>query len=315
MSWSAYPPTVVARVAVLLAAISSGLHIAAQETPAPSAYEERATQHIERWQTIHSLLGTEDEPKLLYYRWAVDGTDSGSAPLLKKMLANPAYKNRWMYISKLLLWSCDKDDEAAAAAVLDYIRRPDTWSRAEVRDPFRHYNAKAVALEYLGLLKTESARAALRGAFAQEGAEKLISAWIDLPHDVEFIGNPHEFYVSSIRRSAATGLVLSREPKSVALVRERFEEFVHKTQWAVYRKGVAEAEMDRAESEYLLLADAMMEHDMINDLGLERYLRIHDTEASIHLALEKYVTTYCGEKKPNGRYIVDPCPVCGKPGK
>jgi hypothetical protein len=256
---------------------------------------------------ILALIGSEERPRLCLYADVVQSLDKESVPLLRNMLSDEAYRNRWFQISKMLAWLSDKSDEESVSAILSYVQRPDTWADSETMNS-AHIMGKAVALGLLGLFQTDSARDSLRRTMTPEGARKLIAPWVDLR--IAMRKNSPEDNIVRIRGHAAKGLVLSREAENISLVRKVAEDHIHLFLTQEYLESEKQ-DVDYDQETYGFLASALAGNDLIEEIGLEEYLRVSDGPDSIGV-LWKHLDRYIGTDLGDGRYIVDPCPMCGK---
>lgn len=266
-------------------------------------------------QKILVLVGTEESPIHTLYTDATRELDRECLPLLRDMLKDPAYKNRWRSMSNMLAWLSDSRDEASLNAILAYVRRPDLWNDAERSDGRGNVNVygKAAAVGLLGFFDLDSATSTLRRAFTEDGAEELIGAWVNMPHAVDDYSALET--IMDIRMQAASGLALSRVPENISLIEEQIEELAHWTWSSEYLQSedvedVMDSSLDGGVP-YLALVDAMTRLDMIKDVGVEEFLRHNDTSNGFSLAVP-YMNKYFGRTLTEGKTILDPCPICGK---
>ncbi|MBL7648346.1 MAG: hypothetical protein JNK74_19380 [Candidatus Hydrogenedentes bacterium] len=265
-------------------------------------------------QKILVLVGTEEIPIHTLYADATSGLDRECLPLLRDMLKDPAYKNRWRSISSMLAWLSDSRDEASLNAILAYIRRPDLWKDADASKGHGYVNVygKAAAVGLLGFFELDSATSTLRRAFTKEGAEELIGTWVNVPHAVDDYSA--SYTVESVRMQAASGLALSQDAANIALIEAQIEALAHWTWSDEYEQSedaddVMESSLDGG-IPYHSLADAMTRLDRIRDVGLEEFLLHDDTSDGFGLKMP-YALKYWGQRLPNGRTVLDPCPICG----
>lgn len=258
---------------------------------------------------IVEFLGSEAHPSWATYENSMATLNPESVPILARMLSDDAFRNRWAEISHIIAWVCNKEDRTALDAILAYIRRPDSWIAAGIEQPGAHVLGKAKALGYLGLLKVDEVPEILRQAFTVEGAQDLIQAWISLPQPKGY--DDPRVLVNDIRRYAARGLVLTRSPENVALVRDCFERFAHRTMSDEYKEKGRTEDTEYETEDYYLLVGALSENDMIEAMGLEEFLRIEDTDFGIE-SKDKYTNKYWGVWRDDEVVIVEPCPICGK---
>ncbi len=262
---------------------------------------------------IISIIGGEDRIGIRSYPFVTKRADAAIVPVLRDFLNDEAYRNRWGMIANMIAWLSDKNDAASVDAILDYVRRPDIWTREEIPYPLNPYYQKSSVLRYLGLFQASSATRALRTAFTPAGAEELVKSWIDNQGNIGRSVGPIQ--ISTVRGFAALGLVLTREERNIALVRDEYEAYAHKTQLTKYVVG----ELTEEETLELDLFDGLsiaMGHEaMIRDLGLKEYLRIIDSEAG-NISVD-YLGQYSGDQLIHitGRLLVDPCPICGQTSK
>lgn len=258
------------------------------------------------------FIGDEERPAWCTYGEVVRVLGGDSVPLLRDMLNDQSYRNRWASISHMIAWLSDKSDEGVVRVLVDYIQRPDTWSSSS--DPAASANLfwKAKLVAQLGFFETEDAKQILRDAFTEPGAEGLIEDWVDFPHEIS--GYYPRLQVVSVQGQAAKGLILSRDSDGIALVRERYEAFVHETQTNEYREQELNESMQLKYQLHSFIIDAMGMNDLIEEIGLQPFLEVWGTEEGDYLVKDK-LSKYRGRFLGDGRTVVDSCPICGNTRK
>ena len=238
---------------------------------------------------IVRLIGDEQSPAWCMYADVKDKLDENCVPILRDMLADKSYRNRWAQISHMLSWLSRRNDSKSFNSILDYIRRPDTWSEIDTPNAMDHLFAKAKALGYLGLFDEDLSTDILRSTFTKVGAEELIHEWVHLPFEIRTY-NADEF-IQFIRGYASRGLVLSRTPSNIAIVTASLNGEFHELKSFNYQSdSTLSNNMDSAT--YFLVLDSLAQNDMIDDIGLEEYMRIFNTDSwsgRIMPYLEKYL--------------------------
>jgi hypothetical protein len=230
-------------------------------------------------------------------------------PLLRGLLEDQAYKNRWAQISKMLVWLCNNDDRESLQVLESYIRRDDSWRNSGSTPPATHLFGKAVTLGYVGLLKNEDATRLLRDAFSEEGARRIVHGWAKSPLPPPY--EHSEKLIAVVRGHGALGLVLSRELENIDMVTLSVETYVHRTLSLQYQDAPRTEESDLDYREYSFAADALASNDLILDIGLEEFLKRHDSELGIH-GKSRFLKKYLGKQLDSGSYLIEPCPMCGK---
>lgn len=263
------------------------------------------------WERIGQLVGDEKEPvHVLHDVGDHKSIDKECVGLLRNLLLNESYKNRWNRIAAVLLQICDKYDEATLQSVLNYIKRDDVWSKSESQFPSEYLYGKAQVLQFIGLLKCDLALDTLRDTFTEEGARALIAEWIDEPRPADSLGyEKSQVVINDFRGLAAMGLVITRDPPSIAIVRDSLESFVHETQSSRYLERKFEEDVELDMGLYAHLVSAMVTHEIIVDIGLESYLKELGTEQGVQRGFQ-YAFKYTGEFDDDGKIVVTPCPIC-----
>lgn len=267
-----------------------------------------------RLKEIVRLLGDENRPTWIDFTHVNDSPlDRESVPLLHAMLRDKAYRNRWARIAPMIAWLCDENDEDSLNSILEYIRRADTWNGPSDTNATDHLAAKAGALRYVGLIRTETSTQVLRNAFTKDGAHKLIEAWSGIPHICSYTKSPipEQIHIDSIRGNAAIGLVLSRKEENVALVHESAEKYIHGSLISGHIERNDAEVMDVSELLYTFLVDAMVQDELIREFGISEMLKIGDHESGMSY-MYPYFLKYIGEPLEDGRRHLDSCPICGE---
>ena len=243
------------------------------------------------------------------YSAVVDTLDSSCLPVLRSMLQDNKFKNRWIHVSKIICWLSEKDDKESFDAILNYITRPDSWLEEDAIGAAGQLMGKGLALEYLGLMANSDVSSILRRAITREGAEELVESWSALPLPEPY--DDRQSLITALRGHAARGLVFSRDPVNVALVREEFENLIH--QYLSTSPSNVDLSNETS-SEFALLSplrDALAEDEVITEMGLQDCLRNYNSRERINLKVGHLQELYGGDVGARGLDIKQ-CPMCGK---
>lgn len=212
----------------------------------------------------------------------------------------------------MIAWLSEPDDRESVDAIVRYIHRADMWSEDEVRDPATQLFGKVRAIQYLGLFKEQKATEILRNTLSESGARELLGEWVDL-QQTELPSRFIPLTIQDAQGYAARGLILSRDPENIALVREHYERYAHSTQEMGYR----EVEMTEALMNKVLVgqsfAEALAHNDILQKIGVHEYLDTIELEVGMNLLFDHY-EKYSGVDIGVGsrRLVHDPCPICGR---
>jgi hypothetical protein len=276
-------------------------------TPLDTSAQDHAEQRAALLEKLEPLFGSKEKGRGILYGMVVDTLDKESVPFLRELLQDESYKDRWGAIATMIAWLSDKNDKDSVTAILDYIRRPNTWPADDRDSIIGHTVKKGGVLKNLGHLESDLVRKTLQDALTEEGAEDLISAWINVQKSAE----PPQL-VMIIRSGAARGLALTQDPASVTLLKESYETLAHKMLTVEYREKEMTSEL-WLESELLLAyAGGMVENDMLADMGMEEFVRLRDSGHTWAMVRSPYLFKYLGEKLGDERRIMNECPICGK---
>lgn len=265
-----------------------------------------ADKRIEFLEKVSPLIGTERKRIGKSYDNILNSLDRDSVPFLRELLLDPSYKNRSAFIARMIALLSDKNDKASIEAILAYVRRPDRWGPDEREHGMDFIIGKGQSIRYLGLFNPDLVSATLRNTFTDEGAEELIADWVHTHPSAEPLR-----LVYILRSSAAKGLVLTRDPENIALVRESYESLAHKLLSAEYKETKEVSyEMLLDTERYLIFVGGMTENDMLEDLGVEQFLRTENTEEWVRTYM-RHTSKYDGNGLDDGRTILDRCPICG----
>lgn len=269
--------------------------------------QKHAKQRAAFLEKVEPLFASNEKRRGLLYSMVVETLDKDSVPFLRELLLDESYKDRWGAIATMIAWLSDKDDRESVNAILAFIRRPNTWPADDRNSIIGHTVKKGGVLKNLGHFESDLVKETLQDALTEEGAEDLISAWINVQTTVE---PPHLIMI--IRSWAAKGLVLTRDPENIALVKESYEALTHKMLTVEYKEKEMTSEL-WLESELLLAyAGGMVENDMLADMGVDEFVRLRDDSETWAMVYSRYSSKYRGKKLKDERRIMNECPICGK---
>lgn len=302
-----------------LSGIAAGGNISAKpqssgEAPPPAdlAASEASTQNYAEQraaflQKVEPLFGSEEKGRWILYRMVVETLGKDSVPFLRELLLDESYKGRWDQIALMIAMVSDKTDRESVSAILAFIRRPNTWPADDRNSIISHTVGIGGVLKNLGHFESDLVKETLQDALTEEGAEDLIGAWINVQTTVE-----PPYLIMIIRSWAAKGLVLTRDPENITLVKESYEALAHKMLTVEYRQKEMTSEL-WLESELLLAyAGGMTENDMLADMGVDEFMRLRDDSHTWAMVNSRYSSKYQGKKLDDERRIMKACPICGK---
>jgi hypothetical protein len=148
---------------------------------------------------------------------------------------------------------------------------------------------------------------ALRNAITEKGAEELIRPWINIQTTVEPL-----HLVCIIRKQAVQGLVLTRDPKNIALVSKRYEALTHKMLAAEYREKEITREHWLDTDRHGAFAMGMANNDMLAEMGVKEFKRLRDDSETWARTTFRYLSKYEGTLLDDERTFMARCPICGK---
>lgn len=267
-------------------------------------YAEQRAAFLEK---VEPLFGSREKGRGLLYRMVTDSLGKESVPFLREMLQDESYKARWGEIGIILAWVSDKSDEESAAAIVDYIRRPHTWPSDDADSILDDTVLKGSNLRNLGLFKSDLVSKALRNAITEKGAEELIRSWINIQTTVEPL-----HLVCIIRKQAVQGLVLTRDPKNIALVSKRYEALTHKMLASEYREKEITCEHWLDTDRHGAFAMGMANNDMLAEMGVKEFKRLRDDSETWARTTFRYLSKYEGTLLDDERTFMARCPICGK---
>jgi hypothetical protein len=237
----------------------------------------------------------------------LESLDKESVPFLRELLRDESYKDRWNQIALMIAMLSEKDDKESVIAILNYIRRPNTWPSDDRYSIIGDTVKKGATLKNLGLFDSSLVGETLRNAFTEEGAEKLIRPWADTQGTVD------PLQLAMITRSwAAKGLVLTRDPVNVALVSESYEALAHTMLSSEYKKREASPELLLDVERHLAFCEGMADNEMLSEMGVEGFLRLRDDGHAFSSEKSRVLTKYMGEWFDDYRMVLSSCPICGK---
>jgi len=209
------------------------------------------------------------------------------------VLDDPAFSRYWGNIARIIGFVA-KDDEAVRV-LLKYATRAEEWRTLNDRQKFVVGQGKIRSLRAIGMIGTELANETLRKAITFEGAQEMIRHWSDksegsLPGP---FGSMRSI-VQDVRSSAAVGLVLTRKPDNVALVKKLYDqERVYPEDWQ--ERGLYRRDMN-------VMTGAMTYQAVIDEKGWDYLVRAIDTEEELSLLgpyMKRFESHPPGTARPN----------------
>ena len=259
---------------------------------------------------IHMIIGSEHEPRWRCdYGTVVSHLNESAVPLLTEMLNDKDYKNRWASIGHMIAWLGDKSDPAIVDTLINYIQRTDTWNSSQGRTAGTHLFWKEKLVCQLGLFEVDRAMNVLNSAFEPQGARSLIENWVNYPHKIENYDSRVE--IISVQGQAARGLILTRNAAAIARVADKYEQYVHKALTVEHRTRALDENVQLEYQLHSFIINSLAENDLIEDIGIDEFLKSSGTEAGDYLLLEK-LYRYRGRIVDDGRVVYEICPLCGK---
>lgn len=268
---------------------------------------EYAEQRADFLEKVEPLFGSREKRRGVLYRMVTESLGKESVPFLREMLQDESYKARWGEIGIILAWVSDESDEASAAAIIDFIRRPYTWPSDDADSILDDTVAKGSNLHNLGLFKSDLVSNTLRNAITEDGAEELIRPWISIQTTVEPL-----HLVCIIRKWAVQGLVLTRDPENIALVCKSYETLVHKMLSVEYKEREIGRELWLDSERHSAFAWGMANNDMLEEMGVEEFKRLRDDSERWARTTFRYLSKYEGTLLDDERTVMARCPICGK---
>ncbi|MHC4527560.1 MAG: hypothetical protein ACYS29_06770, partial [Planctomycetota bacterium] len=203
-------------------------------------------------------------------------------PLLHEMLEDKKYAGDWHKIARLIGYV--SDDPNSVPVLLRYFQRDDSWNWKGTGNHavgYRRLSGKIDALQWIGKLGGDESGTLLSRAVTEDGAAQVAKAWLAdklIPDSSTFgaMGNTVVF----IRGRAAMGLVFTRKPENVAIVRDLA------TKEITYC-----AENQKYTRLYSPLVSAMVYDDFIEDHDLESLFNLFGSRER-RKALRPYIRKY-----------------------
>jgi hypothetical protein len=199
-------------------------------------------------------------------------------PVLYEMLEDVNYAPDWHKVATLIGYI--SEDPCSVPILLDYIKRDDkwNWNIADRAASIGRLLGKISALIGIGRIGGEQANIILRNSTTEEGATQLAKIWIEgqLPTSVK----SKEEVVAYIKGRAAMGLISSRKPENIEIVRQLFA------------KEEAYCKENRKVTKfYKDLASAIAVQDFTEKNGYEAYLNLLGSGRYFN-AMMPYVAKY-----------------------
>ncbi|MCY2927500.1 MAG: hypothetical protein NT031_19095, partial [Planctomycetota bacterium] len=148
------------------------------------------------------------------YKTAMELVDPKCLPRLREALEDPARASKWSRIAVLIGYL--GDDAESARAILAYVRRAEDWRSLKQNQMFSRLITKVQCLQWAGKMGDKGVAAVLRQALTPEGAAALIKDWSAGP--LPEWAKQGDNLISTVRTSAAMGLVLGQDPEGIRLV-------------------------------------------------------------------------------------------------
>ncbi|MCH7959126.1 MAG: hypothetical protein IID08_03275 [Candidatus Hydrogenedentes bacterium] len=216
-------------------------------------------------------------------------------PVLIDMLNDNRYQKDWAHLTRTLGF-LDEGTEAQHA-IIYHIQRGRPWPWGDSAR-LKIVWMKIAAVVTLGRTNGEVAQATARDALTESGALKLAEEWIERDLPGQFKSNP-ERVIALIRGDAALGLVYSQDEESIQLVENLFESVAPRA--IEQRKHQLENSigfLDQTREEQALdtlhggLVTALAARDLIDDIGYDRLLKMHDEEDALGGWIAEYSQEY-----------------------
>lgn len=201
-------------------------------------------------------------------------------PQLLDMLADPTYAENWGGIAELL--ALGPPDSRSLAAIMDFITRQDDWRDLPRRTLDIRVGTKIHAARWIGWVGGPEATAFLRKVVeSTDGAESAL-LWFDNERSPEIHGGSQDTTRVIFANAAAVGLIYTRDPENIAIVRDRHE-----------RSGAFRM--------------AMVVNRIIEERGLDWYSQNYPTGSEYAALQSRYLReTYADKPQPRlGRYSTE----------
>jgi hypothetical protein len=207
----------------------------------------------------------------LTYSRAINSFDSESIPVLHELLSDPQYSFHWYNIASSICYV--SKDLNSVEEIVKYIQRP-----KELSNEGFDVIAKGRILSSVGFIKNNKANDLLAKTLNVDGTAELTKNWIDKTEDYnDTIPNKEEM-LGLIRGSAAIGLIHSQFPTNIRLVEQLYEK-----EYDICKEKRINTEL------FNQLVDAMATKDLIEEIGMEEYLKLQGKE---HNRLSPYIRKY-----------------------
>jgi hypothetical protein len=207
----------------------------------------------------------------LTYSKVIKSFSPESVPVLHEMLEDTQYFFHWYNIAVALCYI--SKDPNSVEEIVKYIQRP-----KELSNEGFDVIGKGRILSSIGFIKNNKVNDFLTKALTADGAAELTKSWIDKTQDYNDTVKTKEEMFGFIRGSAAIGLIHSQFPTNIRLVEQ------------LYEKEYAMCKEQRIYTElFNQLVDAMAIRDLIEDIGIEEYLKLQGKE---HNRLSPYIVKY-----------------------
>jgi len=208
-----------------------------------------------------------------------------SLPILYRILTDRQYLRDWPRAATAIAYL--GENQRSYRAILDYIRRYDSWEGLPGKEGAFLCLAKTGAIWLLSLVGGQEGERILQTMLRDPAyVEDLLADWIKYPNFAETIG-PHNHFIMEARGAAARGLVLTRKETSIELVREAHVAALENSRKADEQlsKIPAPTDEDIGAATY----EDQLYNRMVNALAIDRYIKSHSVASYLDSANSEHL--------------------------
>lgn len=239
-----------------------GQHLYKSGGSTPLAVIKMPWEHGVRYDDVRQLLDTDDLLELY------------------ELLEDPQYQEYWHRTAEVIAYLSDRPNEKTADVLLAYSRRQDDWSKLPEQRRWFEAMGKIRALSWVGMTGTQRHQEILRKVLDEQGAIAFAEDWINGPLPAPW-NEDRSQAVANLQGYAAIGLVYAGGQENWTAV-EHLYRMEHK----------ACIEEQRVTQLYNGLITAMAERDVIEEVGLDRWMEYSGQGGDREEVLQPHIFNY-----------------------